>query len=47
MTIRVDFGPRCFCARQIAETDVDPCSVTVTTKGENWQVWASGRAHCR
>ena len=37
MTIRVDFGPCCFCARQIAETDVDPCRVTVATKGEKWQ----------
>ena len=37
----VEFGPCCFCASAIAATEVDPCSVTVETKGGKWQVW-----HC-
>ena len=35
----VTFGPCCFCGRDIADTDVDPCSVTVETSAGKWQVW--------
>ena len=38
--LRVQFGPCCFCGREIEGSDVDPCSVTVTTSGEYWQVWS-------
>jgi hypothetical protein len=37
----VVFGPCCFCAKDIVETDTDPCSVTVTTAGDKWQVWSA------
>ena len=37
--VRVVWGPCCFCGEQIAETEVDPCSVQVTTASGNWQMW--------
>jgi len=33
------FGPCCFCAQQIAQTATDPCSITVATRTDKWQVW--------
>jgi hypothetical protein len=35
----VSWGPCCFCGRDIAKTDSDPCRVTVETAKEKWQVW--------
>ncbi len=35
----IEMGPCCFCGNQIEKTDIDPCSVTVETLNENWQVW--------
>jgi hypothetical protein len=38
--VKVQFnGPCPFCGEFIAETEVDPCSLTVTTLKEQWQVW--------
>ena len=37
--VQVEFGPCCFCNREITGSDVDPCSVTVSTFGDRWQVW--------
>jgi len=35
----VVFGPCCFCNEQIAASNTDPCTITVSTKDERWQVW--------
>jgi len=35
----VEFGPCCFCARDIEPSDVNPCRVQVSTAGGKWQVW--------
>jgi hypothetical protein len=37
--IPVAFGPCCFCNEQIAESESDPCNVTVETAHGGWQVW--------
>jgi hypothetical protein len=36
---KVDFGPCCFCNREIEHTGADPCTVTVETGDGRWQVW--------
>jgi len=33
-------GPCPFCGEFIADSEVDPCRVTVETKSGKWQVWA-------
>ena len=33
------FGPCCFCGKDIALTNTDPCRITVETSSEKWQVW--------
>jgi len=38
-SMRIEWGPCCFCGRDIAKTDVDPCRVTVETSKGKWQVW--------
>jgi hypothetical protein len=38
-TVSIVFGPCCFCGKQIAETEIDPCQVTVSTATEKWQTW--------
>ena len=35
----VQWGPCCFCGRDVPGTVVDPCSVKVETATKNWQVW--------
>jgi hypothetical protein len=35
----IEFGPCCFCGAPIARQGPDPCSVTVTTAQDRWQVW--------
>jgi hypothetical protein len=35
----ISFGPCCFCGKPIESSDIDPCSVTITTKKDHWQVW--------
>jgi hypothetical protein len=35
----IEFGPCCFCGQEIRKTEVDPCSVTVETVKNKWQVW--------
>jgi hypothetical protein len=42
---RVGFGPCCFCGKPIQPTEIDPCSVTVTTRSDKWQVWYA-HANC-
>lgn len=37
----VVFGPCCFCGKDIAKTETDPVSVTVTTNKDKWQVWSA------
>jgi hypothetical protein len=37
--LKLEFGPCCFCNMPIAPTEVDPCSVTVSTVGGEWQTW--------
>ena len=37
----IKFGPCCFCGKDIIESDIDPCRVTVETHVDKWQVW-----HC-
>jgi hypothetical protein len=36
---QVEWGPCCFCGRDIPEVDHDPCRVTVETSQGKWQVW--------
>jgi hypothetical protein len=36
---QVEFGPCCFCGREIEKSKVDPCRVTVETSKDKWQVW--------
>jgi hypothetical protein len=37
---KVEFnGPCPFCGKLIESSDVDPCSITVTTSQEKWQTW--------
>ena len=39
----VDFGPCCFCGKQIEASDglgPDPCRVTDETAKVKWQVWS-------
>jgi len=35
----IDFGPCCFCGKNIVSTNIDPCRITVETTSEKWQVW--------
>ena len=37
--VKVGWGPCCFCGGEIAETAVDPCSVTIETSKNKWQIW--------
>jgi hypothetical protein len=37
--IKVEFGPCCFCGSSILASETDPCTVTVTTAQNKWQVW--------
>ncbi len=37
--VSIQFGPCCFCGRDIEKSSVDPCSVSVETSGGKWQVW--------
>ena len=37
---QIEMGPCCFCGKEIEKTEVDPCSVTVETAKEKWQVWS-------
>ena len=37
----VEFGPCCFCGKDIEEHGTDPCRITVETATGKWQVW-----HC-
>ncbi|MFZ1702000.1 MAG: hypothetical protein WBO10_14015 [Pyrinomonadaceae bacterium] len=32
-------GPCCFCGKDILESPIDPCTISVETAGEKWQVW--------
>jgi len=36
---KVGWRPCCFGGLDIFSTDVDPCGVTVETRGKKWQVW--------
>jgi hypothetical protein len=36
---KVVWGPCCFCGMQIADSDVDPCRITVETSQKKWQLW--------
>jgi hypothetical protein len=36
---KIVWGPCCFCGEQIAETEIDPCSIAVETAGKKWQTW--------
>lgn len=38
-SVRVEFGPGCFCGQNIAPVGVDPCWVSVETSFGKWQVW--------
>jgi hypothetical protein len=38
-------GPCCFCGKEIEETQIDPCRITVETKNGLWQVWF-GHSSC-
>jgi hypothetical protein len=38
-TVKVEWGPCCFCGREISQSQTDPCSITVSTVGEKWQIW--------
>lgn len=35
----VNWGPCCFCGKEIDENKIDPCRVTVETAAGKWQVW--------
>jgi hypothetical protein len=35
----IKFGPCCFCGKEIADGETDPCTVTVETAKGMWQVW--------
>ena len=37
---KVEWGPCCFCAKDIGNSTVDPCRVTVQTVSGKWQVWS-------
>jgi hypothetical protein len=37
--LEVVFGPCCFCGHEIEANGPDPCTVTVTTAADKWQVW--------
>jgi hypothetical protein len=37
--VKIGWGPCCFCGGEIAETAVDPCSITVETSKKKWQIW--------
>ena len=37
--IRVGWSPCCFCGENIQKSDIDPCSVQVSTVAGKWQVW--------
>lgn len=36
---KVGWGPCCFCGQPIADSEHNPCRVTVETRKEKWQVW--------
>ena len=36
---QISFGPCCFCAKPITPSPTDPCSITVETQAQLWQVW--------
>jgi len=38
--VEVNFnGPCLFCGELIEATEIDPCSLTVSTQKKLWQVW--------
>jgi hypothetical protein len=37
--VKIGLGPCCFCGDLIDKSDTDPCSVTVETVAQKWQVW--------
>jgi len=37
--VKIGWGPCCFCGDEIAETEIDPCSITVETSKHEWQIW--------
>ncbi len=37
--MKVELGPCCFCGRDIAVSEIDPCTVTVENAQEKWQTW--------
>jgi hypothetical protein len=39
MTKEIQFGPCCFCGRDIEKQGPDPCRITVETQQEKWQTW--------
>jgi hypothetical protein len=38
-TAKVEWGPCCFCGLLIDSSEIDPCSVMVSTAQKKWQVW--------
>ena len=38
--VEVKFGPCCFCGKDIAAHNTDPCRITVETAAGKWQVWS-------
>ena len=37
--VKVEWGPCCLCGEPIEKSEIDPCSLTVSTVKDKWQVW--------
>ena len=37
--IKVQFGPCCFCGKDVETTEKEPCRLTVETREGHWQAW--------
>jgi hypothetical protein len=37
--VTIEWGPCCFCGKSIAQSEIDPCRLTIETEQEKWQTW--------
>jgi hypothetical protein len=42
---KVEFGPCCFCGKDVEPSKKEPCRLTVETREGLWQMWVC-HAHC-
>ena len=43
--LKVEFGPCCFCGKDVPKTEKEPLCLNIQTRDEHWQAWVC-HAHC-